>query len=34
MPIGAILWAVIISFLTLILIIIRMNKYLKNKYLN
>ena len=34
MPIGAILWAVIISFLTLILIIISMNKYLKNKYLN
>ncbi|MES2545067.1 MAG: hypothetical protein V4548_09300 [Bacteroidota bacterium] len=32
MPIGAILWALIISFVTLILIIVWMNKYLKNKY--
>lgn len=31
MPIGALLCALIISFVTLILIIIWMNKYLKNK---
>ena len=34
MPIGAILWAVIISFLAFLLIVIWMNKYLKNKYRN
>jgi hypothetical protein len=34
MPIGALLWAVIISFLAFILIVIWMNKYLKNKYRN
>ena len=31
MPIGALLWALIISFVTLISITIGMNKYLKNK---